>query len=123
MRAASHYTSRKGWVFTFQPNVHMYAHSLKATKADKSFYVPCEDTTENHVGIWPYQLDLDPAVSQDLLEGLREWAVQSRLSYRLYETRERYETRGSYLFQRLRKLTLILLILLGAYALTWRPHV
>jgi hypothetical protein len=93
------YKTRNGWTIEFRKNVHMYYHSLMATKDGRTFDVPCEDTPGNFVGIWPGQLSLNPAESLDLREGLREWAAQSGLNYRLYKTREEYETNpGAYRF-------------------------
>lgn len=73
-------------------NVHMYCHSLNATKDGQTFDVPREDTPRNFVGIWIYQLSLNPAELSDLLNGLSEWADQSGPKYRLYKTGEIYQT-------------------------------
>jgi hypothetical protein len=86
------YETRNGWKIEFQKNVHMYYHSLKATKDGRTFDVPCEDTPSNFVGIWIHQLSLQPAESSDLRPGLREWADNAGLHYRLYRTLEDYET-------------------------------
>jgi hypothetical protein len=85
------YVTRNGWEIEFRKNIHMYYHSLKATKDGRTFDVPCEDTPGNFVGIWPYQLSLNAKESPELFEALREWASQSGLKYRLYKTREDYE--------------------------------
>lgn len=69
-----------------------YYHSLKASKDGQTFDVPCEDTPSNFVGIWTYQLSLSATELIDLFAGLREWANQSGLKYRLYNTREDYES-------------------------------
>jgi hypothetical protein len=86
------YSTHNAWTIEFRKNVHMYCHSLKATKDGRTFDVPCEDTPGNFVGIWAYQLSLNPEELSDLLDGLREWADQSGLKYRLYKTRESYRT-------------------------------
>ena len=57
------YTTRNGWTIEFRKNIHMYYHSLKATKNGRTFDVPCEDTPGNFVGIWTYQLSLNSAES------------------------------------------------------------
>lgn len=86
------YETCNGWTIDFEKNIHMYTHSLEATKGDRTFIVPCEDTPYAFVGIWPYQLSLDIALFQDLLEALRDWASMSGLTYRLYNSRDNYET-------------------------------
>ena len=86
------YKTCNGWTIEFRKNIHMYFHSLKAVKDGRMLDVPCEDTPFDFVAIWPYQLNLNAAESLDLLEGLRDWANQSGMKYRLYKTRENYET-------------------------------
>jgi hypothetical protein len=86
-----------GWVVEFQKNVHMYSHNLKLSKDGVTYDVPCEDTPSGFVGIWPYDLKLkvaDPRF-KNLLVALREWARQSGLRYRLYTSRDKYETNDS----------------------------
>jgi hypothetical protein len=80
-----------GWAVEFRRNVHMYAHHLKMTKGDQAHVIPCEDSPCGFVGIWPHDLDLETAVWQDLLAGLRSWASQSGFEYRLYTSRDHYE--------------------------------
>lgn len=84
-----------GWVIEFTQNDHLYCHSLKATKHSRTFDIPCEDTPAGFVGIWPYELKLDSAEYHDLFNALREWANRQGISYRLYETRETFESNGS----------------------------
>ena len=79
-----------GWTFEFRKNVHMYYHNLLATKNGQTFDVPCEDTPYPFVAIWPYSLNLEPALNEDLLQGLRAWAEASGMCYRLYISREHY---------------------------------
>jgi hypothetical protein len=81
-----------GWFIDFTKNVHMYTHSLKAAKSGEIYDVPCEDTPFDFVGIWPYQLNLDASVLQDLLRGLGDWAGQAGITYRLYSTKDDYQT-------------------------------
>lgn len=80
-----------GWQVDFQRNVHMYCHHLTASKGDLEVEVPCEDTPGGFVGIWPYDLIVDAAVYNGLLEALREWARTLGLNYRLYSTRVDFE--------------------------------
>ena len=37
------YKTCNGWVIDFRKNIHMYTHSLKATKSGRTFDVECED--------------------------------------------------------------------------------
>jgi hypothetical protein len=87
------YTTRNGWTIRFRKNVHMYYHSLQASKAGRTLDVQCEDGPEGYTGIWVYPLNLAPADMQDLLAGLREWARQSGLDYQLFATRDDVEER------------------------------
>lgn len=72
----------------------MYCHDLRAAKDGESFQVPCEDSpaSEGLVGIWPYELKMDSTRYTDLISALHAWAADERLSYRLYVTRDRFET-------------------------------
>ena len=81
-----------GWVIKFTRNVHMYTHSLKADKDGEIYDVPCEDTPSDFVAIWPYPLNLENPVLIDLLQCLREWADKTGMSYRLYRTKDEYQT-------------------------------
>jgi hypothetical protein len=83
-----------GWVVEFRKNVHMYCHSLRMTKGGRRYEVPCEDSplSAGLVAMWPYELQLDEAMFRDLLNGLRAWANSSGLKYRLYKSRNDYET-------------------------------
>ena len=80
------------WVVAFTKNVHMYCHRLKATKYNRTIDVPCEDTPAGFVGIWPYELGLDGAEYQDLMNVLREWANREGITYRLHETKDTFES-------------------------------
>ena len=104
------YITRNGWRITYTPNIHMYVHGLAAAKEGTELAVPCESTPEGFVGIWPYQMDLDAALSRDLLVALREWAAQSRLDYRLYTTQTTYEN-GLQPASHMMKFLLIVLLL------------
>jgi len=83
-----------GWTVEFRKNIHMYCHSLKMAKGGRVYDVPCEDLplSNGRVGIWPYVLNLEEAVFQDLLIGLREWANHSGMKYRIYKSENNYET-------------------------------
>ena len=83
-----------GWLIRFQPNVHMYCHHLTAGKDGLELEVPCEDlpVAEKLVGLWPYTLNLEPELSGDLLKGLVAWANASGLKYRIYTTKEAFES-------------------------------
>src|SRR5471030_491294 len=81
-----------GWAIKFTKNVYMYTHSLKAEKNGEIYDVPCEDTPSGFVAIWPYSLNLADAVLVDLLQGLHNWAEKIGIPYRLYRTRDDYQT-------------------------------
>ena len=81
-----------GWAIEFTKNVHMYCHSLKATKNSSTLDVPCEDAPAGFVGIWPYELKLDDTEYQGLLKALREWASGMGINYRLYKTSDTFES-------------------------------
>ncbi len=81
-----------GWTIKFAKNVHMYTHSLKAEKNGEIYDVPCEDTPSGFVAIWPYALNLADAILMDLLQGLFDWAEKMGIPYRLYRTRDDYQT-------------------------------
>jgi hypothetical protein len=82
-----------GWLIEFSDNIYMYYHSLKVSKGDHNYDIPCEDTPENFIGIWLYQLNLDDSIVRDLLVGLREWITsQSGINYRIYKSENDYET-------------------------------
>jgi len=83
-----------GWIVEFRKNIHMYCYSLKMAKGGGQYEVPCEDSpiSDGLVAIWPYELQLDEAIFQDLLNGLREWADSSAVKYRLYKLKIDYET-------------------------------
>jgi hypothetical protein len=81
-----------GWVVKFIKNIHMYSHDLRVSKAGAEYQVMCEDTPYSFVGIWPYDLNLEESEYQDLLQGLRAWAKHKGFKYRLYTSREIYES-------------------------------
>lgn len=85
-------TTPHGWVIKFKKNIHIYTHSLTAEKGGKIYDVPCEDTPSNFVAIWPYALNLDEGVLSDLLQGLRDWAERTGIPYKLYRTKDDYQT-------------------------------
>lgn len=80
-----------GWKVRFRRNIHMYCHSLTVSKHNLELQVPCEDTPDGYVGIWPYDLDIPEARYRDLLVALRSWAQTIQSDYRLYSTRDEYE--------------------------------
>ena len=69
----------------------MYCHHLTATKGAVQLEIPCEDTPAGFVGIWPYTLELDAPVYDDLLIALRTWATGISRNYRIYITKDRFE--------------------------------
>ena len=86
-----------GWAIEFKKNIHMYCHSLKMVKGDIEYEVPCEDSplANGLVAMWPYTLNLNTAALQDLLKGLRDWAKSSGIKYRIYTSRNDYESNES----------------------------
>ena len=80
-----------GWRILFRQNVHMYCHQLTASKGDLELEIPCEDMPAGPIGIWPYTLELDAPVYDDLLMALRAWATSIGVNYRLYVTKDRFE--------------------------------
>jgi hypothetical protein len=89
------FETRNGWSIDFRKHVFMYYHRLVASKNSERIDVPCEDTPGGYVGIWPHGLGLEEAVLQDLLEGLREWARSTGLTYRLHSSSDEYETNAA----------------------------
>jgi len=83
-----------GWSIKFKKNIHMYCHSLTMEKGNAVHDIPCEDLPSSFrlVGIWPYTLKLSSARYEDLLRGLRKWARHSGLRYRIYTSRDKYES-------------------------------
>jgi|SRR6056297_1971240 len=81
-----------GWSIGFRRNVHMYCHALTASKHNLNLQVPCEDTPDGYVGIWPYDLNILESEYLDLVAALREWAETIQSEYRLYLTRDDYES-------------------------------
>jgi len=74
----------------------MYCHSLKVKKNGKEIEVPCEDMAVcDGVGIWPYILELEEKTNSDLLKALRSWAKEQGFEYRIYTTKEDYETNAT----------------------------
>jgi hypothetical protein len=84
----------KGWTMSFRRNIHMYCRDLRAIKGKESLQVQCEDSPagEGLVGVWSYLLKLDPTLYADLISALHEWASPEGLNYRLYVTRDQFET-------------------------------
>ncbi|MCP4098138.1 MAG: hypothetical protein GY748_18050 [Planctomycetaceae bacterium] len=80
-----------GWKIRFRRNIHMYCHSLTASKHNLELQIPCEDTPDGYVGIWPYDLDIPETRYLDLLVALRSWAQTIQSEFRLYSTRDEYE--------------------------------
>lgn len=80
-----------GWRIKFNRNIHMYCHRLTAAKNNHELEVPCEDTPEGWIGIWPYDLDVPESTYNDLLVALRLWAQTIGSDYRLYTTRDDFE--------------------------------
>lgn len=70
----------------------MYCHSLTASKQNRDLQIPCEDTPDGYVGIWPYDLEISESEYVDLLAALRAWAETTQTEYRLYLTRDEYES-------------------------------
>lgn len=89
-----HSQLHNGWAIRLQKNVHMYCHSLRASKGGSSHVIPCEDSplSEGLVVMWLYEMNVDEATRQDLLKGLIQWALASGIKYRLYLTRDDYQT-------------------------------
>jgi hypothetical protein len=81
-----------GWSIRFRRNIHMYCHSLTASKHSLDLQVPCEDTPDGFVGIWPYDLKISESEYLDLLVALRAWAKTIQTEYRLYVTGDEYES-------------------------------
>jgi hypothetical protein len=81
-----------GWIIKFKKNIHMYSHDLRMEKEGAEYQVMCEDTSCGFIGIWPYDLNLDQEKHQNLLQALREWAKNSNFKYRLYTSRDIYES-------------------------------
>ena len=83
-----------GWTVEFQKNIHMYSHHLKLSRGREAYQVFCEDTPSGFVGIWPYELKetITDALFQELLLVLRKWAILADFQYRLYTSRDDYET-------------------------------
>jgi hypothetical protein len=86
---------RNGWSIQFQKNVHMYCHRLIATKGNRQYEVPCEDTPAGFLGVWLYGLELDETALRDLQADLVEWAESYRFVYRIYNTEDSYVTNES----------------------------
>jgi hypothetical protein len=89
-----HSQVHNGWTIEFKKNVHMYCHDLRASKGARQISIPCEDLPirDGTVGLWLYELILDEATSRDLMEGLLEWAKASGMKFRIYATRDHFET-------------------------------
>jgi len=81
-----------GWSFRFQRNIHTYCHSLTASKQNLELKIPCEDTPDGYVGIWPYGIEISKSEYADLLIALRAWANTTQKTYRLYLTCDEYES-------------------------------
>ena len=83
-----------GWAIQFKSNVHMYCHSLKASKGSRSYTIPCENSpkVDGLVLMWLYELNLDEETCLDLLKGLVMWACASGITYLVYIDPDRYET-------------------------------
>jgi hypothetical protein len=83
-----------GWTVEFHKYIHMYSHSLKLSRGIEAYQVPCENTPHGFVGIWPYELKeaVTNVIFQELLVVLRKWANMSDFQYRLYTSRNDYET-------------------------------
>lgn len=86
---------RNGWSIQFQKNVHMYCHRLIATKGNRQYEVPCEDTPGGFLGVWLYGLELNETALRDLQAALVEWADSSGFAYRIYKTEDAYVTNYS----------------------------
>ena len=72
----------------------MYCHSLQLTNAERTYEVPCESLpgNDNLLGIWPYELELHADLYEELLGALREWANTSGFAYRLFTSRDKFES-------------------------------
>lgn len=72
----------------------MYCHELKASKGGNEYTIQCEDTpvSAGLVGIWPYDLQLDASTYPSLIQALHEWAREEGLIYRIYVSRDSFET-------------------------------
>ena len=89
-------STHNGWDISFKKNIHMYCHSLTAKKDGREIEVPCEDMAVcDGVGVWPYTLDLEKEIYSDLLEALRDWVDEQEFDYRLYTTRDDFETNAT----------------------------
>jgi hypothetical protein len=86
-----------GWIVEFHKNIHMYSHDLKLSRGPETYQIFCEDTYYGFVGIWPYELEetVPDSTFQELLAVLRKWASISGFEYRLYTTKNDYETNES----------------------------
>ena len=72
----------------------MYCHDLRASFGGTSFIIPCEDSPggDGLVVIWPYELKMDPNMYSRLINALHEWAAKEGLTYRIYATRDTFES-------------------------------
>ncbi len=86
-------SEHKGWTISFEKNVHMYCHTLAASKGDQLFQIPCEDAplSENLIVMWPYEMGLGGLAYSELIAALHDWARTQDLHYRIYVTRDRFE--------------------------------
>jgi hypothetical protein len=72
----------------------MYCHDLRASFGGTTYTIPCEDSpsSDGLVAIWPYELKMDPIIYSNLIKALHQWASNEGLSYRIYVTRDRFES-------------------------------
>ncbi len=72
----------------------MYCHELRALRDGTTYTIQCEDSpvSDGLVGIWPYDLQMDAATYSSLITALHEWAADEGLFYRIYVTRDRFES-------------------------------
>ena len=47
-----------GWIIKFRRNIHMHYHSLSTSKNGLEVKIPCEDTPDGYLGIWPYDIEI-----------------------------------------------------------------
>ncbi|QDU51252.1 hypothetical protein [Gimesia panareensis] len=82
-----------GWSIRFQKNIHMYCHNLTAEKENRSYSIPCEDSPVfKGIVMWPYELNLESDLLQDLVTALLKWATSSNLECLIYTSKTNYMT-------------------------------
>lgn len=69
----------------------MFCHDLRVSNGGTTYTIPCEDSPDGLIVMWPYELKMAASTYTNLIHALHEWATEEEILYRIYVTRDHFE--------------------------------